>query len=52
MDAKLKAYVTTLLVKAVNANEAHNAMHFAQAACNAANALRALIEVEHAEKQS
>ncbi len=51
MEAKLKTHIETLLVKAASAFEAHNAMNFAQAACNAANALRVLVDIENVEKQ-
>lgn len=47
MDAKLKNVVETLLDKARQETDAARAMNFAQAACNAANALRALTEAEN-----
>ena len=46
MDMKQKAYVESLLEKAQKAPNGGEAMHFTQAACNAANAVRLLIEVE------
>jgi len=51
MDATQRAKVVeTLLDKASNATDAAQAINFAQAACNAANALRVLAEIEHAGK--
>lgn len=46
MDAGQKAVVETLLDKAATANSPVDAMNFAQAACNAANAMRALADAE------
>ena len=50
MDAKLKTTIETLLDKASSANDAAQAINFAQAACNAANAVRVLTEIERADK--
>jgi hypothetical protein len=50
MDAGQKAVVETLLDKAATANNPVDAMNFAQAACNAANALRALAEASRSSK--
>ena len=50
MDAKMKNHVEVLLAKASGAGDAAQAVNFAQAACNAANALRVLTEIEHAGK--
>ena len=50
MDTKLKSHVEALLFKAVGATNAVEAMNFAQAACNAANALRALADAEATAK--
>lgn len=47
MDAK---HVETLLEKASKAEDAVHAMNFAQAACNAANALRVLADSKRGEK--
>jgi hypothetical protein len=52
MDTKLKSHVETLLAEAVNAGNAVEAMNFAQAACNAANALRALADTAATEKNT
>ncbi len=42
--------VETLLKKAVDAHDPTSAMNFAQAACNAANALRSLSDAKLNEK--
>jgi hypothetical protein len=47
MDSKV---VETLLKKAASAAQAPEAVNFAQAACNAANALRVLAEIERNAK--
>lgn len=44
MDTKLKEHVETLIKQAAEAKASHDALHFSQAACNAANALRQLEE--------
>jgi hypothetical protein len=49
MDAKLKTAVETLVEKAANVASAPEAVNFAQAACNAANALRVLKEIERTD---
>jgi hypothetical protein len=51
MDGKLKTIIETLLDKASNAADAGQAVTFAQAACNAANAVRVLKEIDRADKQ-
>lgn len=50
MDAKQIATVEALLNKAASAPDPGGAVAFAQAACNAANALRVLTEIERAGK--
>lgn len=50
MDAKQRTNVETLLDKAANAQDAGQAVTFAQAACNAANALRVLKEIDQGGK--
>lgn len=46
MDTKQNTIVETLLSKAEKADNPVDAMNFAQAACNAANALRALADAK------
>lgn len=46
MDQKQRDAVNTLLTKAAGADEAALAVNFAQAACNAANALRVMHEID------
>lgn len=46
MDANQKSVVEVLLEKAASATDAAQAMNFAQAACNAANALRAVADTK------
>lgn len=49
MDAKQKANVDALISKAASdATTAPEAVNFAQAACNAANALRVMAEIDRA----
>jgi hypothetical protein len=50
MDADQKKVVDILLKKAADATDAAKALHFSQAACNAANALRQLVDVEKVSK--
>ena len=50
MDANLKTKVETLLDKATTADDATQAMHFAQAAANAANAVAVLANIERSDK--
>lgn len=50
MDAKQRTTIETLLGKASDAQDAAQAVNFAQAACNAANALRVLNEIDGAGK--
>jgi hypothetical protein len=50
MDAKQKTNVETLLDKASSAPDGGQACAFSQAACNAANALRVLTEIDRASK--
>lgn len=50
MDADQKAEVETLLKKAADASDAAQAVNFAQAACNAANALRVLADIKRDSK--
>ena len=45
MDRPEVDHVKELLDKAVEANDAAQAMNFAQAACNAANALRVMDDI-------
>lgn len=45
MDANQRAHVETLLKKAADAPDAPAAVNYAQAACNAANALRVMTEI-------
>jgi hypothetical protein len=52
MDMKQKTNVETLLDKAAMAASAPEAINFAQAACNAANALRVLAEIEQFDKST
>ena len=52
MDAKYTAVIDGLLDKAVRASDAAQAVNFAQAACNAANALRVLAEIDRIRKSS
>lgn len=47
-----KDVVTTLLERASKAQNAVEAMNLAQAACNAANALRAVAETNNIKKQA
>lgn len=49
MNAKQRMTVETLLEKASSAPDAAQAINFAQAACNAANALRVLSEIDRGE---
>jgi hypothetical protein len=46
MDAKQKMAIETLLQKASDAKDAAQAVNFAQAACNAANAVRVMAEID------
>ena len=46
MTTKLKESVEKLLEKATHAVDGTQAMHFTQAACNAANAIRMLGDIE------
>ena len=46
MEANQKANIEKLLKKAAEATDAAQAVNYAQAACNTANALRALSEIE------
>lgn len=50
MDAKQTTTVDMLLEKAGNATDAVQALNYSQAACNAANALRAVAEAERVIK--
>lgn len=50
MDANQKAHIETLLKKAAEAPAAPEAVNYAQAACNAANAMRVLSDIERADK--
>lgn len=50
MDEKQKTVVETLLNKAANTTSAPEAVNFSQAACNAANALRVLMDIERLAK--
>ena len=52
MDEKQRNEVRTLLEKAAKTDNAAEAINFAQAACNAANALRALEEIDRSQKQA
>lgn len=45
MDNTQRTKIETLIDKAANAGSAPEAVNFAQAACNAANALRVLAEL-------
>ncbi len=49
IDPTQKANVEKLITKAAATAQASEAMAFAQAACNAANALRVLMETERDE---
>lgn len=51
MDEKQKTVIEALLQKASSALEAAHAINFAQAACNAANALRVMADIERLEKE-
>ena len=42
----MKEHIETLIEKAARASTADDAMRFSQAACNAANALRALADIK------
>jgi hypothetical protein len=46
MAEKNRMHIETLLKKAADATDAAQAMNYAQAACNAANALRALADIK------
>ena len=48
MDANKLKVIDTLLEKALNASDAAQAAGYSQSACNAANALRVLAEIERA----
>lgn len=50
MDKSQRMHVETLLKKAADAHDGPQAVNYAQAACNAANALRVLMDIERAEK--
>lgn len=50
MDTKHKGHVEALMKKAADAANAPEAVNFAQAACNAANAARVLAEIEREHK--
>lgn len=50
MDAKHRSAVEALLEKAANANDSAQAVNFAQAACNAANAMRVLVQIDLSEQ--
>ena len=50
MTGNQKAQVEALVKKASEATDAAQAINYAQAACNAANALRVLDDIERAEK--
>lgn len=47
-DTKRRSAVDTLLENALNASDAAQACGYSQAACNAANVLRVLVEVDTA----
>lgn len=49
MDANQKSTVEALLKKSAGAADAAQAVNFAQAACNAANALRVLKDIERGD---
>jgi hypothetical protein len=46
MDEKHKTIVDVLLDKAMRAHDAASALHYSQAACNAANAIRGMTEID------
>lgn len=46
MDTNQRTHVEALIEKAAKTSNAAEAINFAQAACNAANALRVLAETE------
>ena len=50
MDAAKRNQVEALVKKAAEAANSSEAMAFSQAACNAANALRVLLDIERTEK--
>lgn len=50
MDANQRTHVETLLKKAADAPDAPQAVNYAQAACNAANALRVLADIDRIGK--
>lgn len=50
MNANKLKVVDTLLDKALSASDAAQAAGYSQSACNAANALRVLAEIERASK--
>ena len=52
MSEKEKANIETLLDKAAKAPVASDALHFSQAACNAATALRLMKGTERADNQN
>lgn len=52
MDANTKTHVETLIKKAGDATDAAQAVNFAQAALNAANALRVLAETELSRRKA
>ena len=50
MDAAKRNQIEALVKKAAEATDAAQAMAYSQAACNAANALRVLVDIERTEK--
>ena len=50
MDTTLKTAIESLVKKAAEASGAAQAVNFAQAACNSANALRVVADIERLEQ--
>ncbi len=50
MNSKHEEVVTALIEKAGKAEKSDDALRFSQAACNAGNALRVIIDAKLAEK--
>lgn len=50
MDESLKDDIKSLVIRAAKAHDAVQALNYSQAACNAANALRVLTEIEIATR--
>jgi hypothetical protein len=49
MSTDKREEVENLVIKAAKAGTSEDAMRFSQAACNAANAMRVLLDTEHTQ---